>query len=555
MTARDLFNATLDADRFAGTSSYYGKVKSALRKYQIAHCYHPVKLKVMVGITGEFRDINVPCGKCPHCLNTKRNEWVTRAYAHSESFRNVYFVTLTYRSFYPSSLSSFAPHRILFDYLGDAGWIKDSFNKLHRDCYSPSVLVKKHYQDFLKRLRKNTGLTDITYMVCGEYGHEYGRPHFHLVLFTNGVITAADVSRAWSLSLSCDKFGNYKLSRNSHLPKRYYSFGKVSFDDLVKNGSFDEQHIIRVDGKQLFARNCFAYVCKYLNKNEYNYKRVETAYRRFSLSDEIALLNRNKQPTLFDKYEKFSFFRLLACPSFESFDEFRQFFRPFFRVSLGTPIGSNFVKSHLSEMAEGKFTCPALQTKGYVLPSYFLRKVSEFLFPYRKISVSSSSSSFVKQNVPLQSLTLQKSLSNHDFVLLGVESSVLHDVDYLLRKSSFAFVNVCTRRRSLIQYDIFGNVWSSEYSYDRKTRSWVHFADVPIEEFVRDYFTAFVSEYERYIQLQNKSDTNNSYYDAARVMISSYLDFDELVYNVVESLEKDAKRVLKEYNVQHNHLE
>lgn len=43
-------------------------------------------------------------------------------------------------------------------------------------------LNKKHFQDFMKRLRKQTG-EKIRYYHCGEYGEEYYRPHYHALLF------------------------------------------------------------------------------------------------------------------------------------------------------------------------------------------------------------------------------------------------------------------------------------------------------------------------------------------------------------------------------------
>lgn len=46
------------------------------------------------------------------------------------------------------------------------------------------TLVKKHFQDFMKRLRKSLGKDElIRYYHCGEYGDQYGRPHYHALIF------------------------------------------------------------------------------------------------------------------------------------------------------------------------------------------------------------------------------------------------------------------------------------------------------------------------------------------------------------------------------------
>lgn len=44
-------------------------------------------------------------------------------------------------------------------------------------------LNKKHFQDFMKRLRKRFSHVRIRYYHCGEYGEQLGRPHYHACLF------------------------------------------------------------------------------------------------------------------------------------------------------------------------------------------------------------------------------------------------------------------------------------------------------------------------------------------------------------------------------------
>lgn len=45
------------------------------------------------------------------------------------------------------------------------------------------TLVKKHFQDFMKRLRWSLGEKRIAFFHCGEYGERLGRPHYHAVVF------------------------------------------------------------------------------------------------------------------------------------------------------------------------------------------------------------------------------------------------------------------------------------------------------------------------------------------------------------------------------------
>lgn len=67
-----------------------------------------------------------------------------------------------------------------------------------------ATLVKKDYQDFMKRLRINVqreceyhGVKPykISYYACGEYGGKFGRPHYHAIIFN---VLEADIKKAWS---------------------------------------------------------------------------------------------------------------------------------------------------------------------------------------------------------------------------------------------------------------------------------------------------------------------------------------------------------------------
>jgi hypothetical protein len=45
------------------------------------------------------------------------------------------------------------------------------------------TLVRKHFTDFMKRLRKCFSGRTIRYFGCGEYGSKFLRPHYHIILF------------------------------------------------------------------------------------------------------------------------------------------------------------------------------------------------------------------------------------------------------------------------------------------------------------------------------------------------------------------------------------
>lgn len=91
----------------------------------------------------------LPCGKCVGCRLEKSKQWAARCVHEAQQHRYNCFVTLTYR---PESLP----------YLGS--------------------LNKKHFQLFMKRLRKRHD-TPIRFFMCGEYGEQFSRPHYHALLF------------------------------------------------------------------------------------------------------------------------------------------------------------------------------------------------------------------------------------------------------------------------------------------------------------------------------------------------------------------------------------
>lgn len=98
-----------------------------------------------------YREIEVPCGKCLGCRLDKANDWATRATLELKEHKESSFITLTYAK---------AP-------LNTKGHM---------------TLIKKNVQDFIKRLRKKTS-KKLSYILCGEYGPQTHRPHYHAIIF------------------------------------------------------------------------------------------------------------------------------------------------------------------------------------------------------------------------------------------------------------------------------------------------------------------------------------------------------------------------------------
>ena len=93
--------------------------------------------------------MKLPCGQCIGCRLAHSLQWAVRCMHEKQLHSESSFVTLTYS---PEHLPS-----------------------------NGSLVVRDH-QLFMKRMRKKMG-NNIRFYMCGEYGHLFGRPHYHYLFF------------------------------------------------------------------------------------------------------------------------------------------------------------------------------------------------------------------------------------------------------------------------------------------------------------------------------------------------------------------------------------
>ena len=121
-------------------------------------CISPIHLKNNRKFTAQYNMHALPCGKCVNCIKRRARDWVFRMEQEKRDAKTSLFLTLTY-----------------------------SDEKLIHDIRShkPTLSVSQH-QNFMKSLRKaQKEFTDdkIRFYMCGEYGEQFGRPHYHYILF------------------------------------------------------------------------------------------------------------------------------------------------------------------------------------------------------------------------------------------------------------------------------------------------------------------------------------------------------------------------------------
>lgn len=112
-------------------------------------CTRPVAIKRGKGSLSTFATDLVPCGSCLGCDLERSRQWAVRCMHEASLHEANAFVTLTYDD----------------EHLPAGGSLDPSAFPL-----------------FMRRLRK-AARDGVRYFYCGEYGENFGRPHYHALLF------------------------------------------------------------------------------------------------------------------------------------------------------------------------------------------------------------------------------------------------------------------------------------------------------------------------------------------------------------------------------------
>lgn len=103
-----------------------------------------------------YEYIYLPCRKCVGCRSDNAKMWSLRAYNEMKLHKDNCFITLTYNN-----------DNVL----------------VRKDPLCLASLRYKHFQNFIKRLRKRFPDDKFQYLVSGEYGLKDGRSHWHAIIF------------------------------------------------------------------------------------------------------------------------------------------------------------------------------------------------------------------------------------------------------------------------------------------------------------------------------------------------------------------------------------
>lgn len=163
-------------------------------------CFHPLQAFqtdagkiVFSDRRAEWRELVLPCGQCIGCRLEKSRQWAVRCMHEASLYDANSFVTLTYED----------------KQLPDDGSLRYS-----------------DFQKFAKRARRKLG--PFRFYMCGEYGSQYGRPHYHSCLFG---VSFSDGRLYRQMESGHSLYTSEILSRL--WPFGFASFGEVSFESAA----------------------------------------------------------------------------------------------------------------------------------------------------------------------------------------------------------------------------------------------------------------------------------------------------------------------------------
>ena len=174
-------------------------------------CYHPITAwyskytndngkRPLVFAEKDARPFDDPmqiaCGQCVGCRLERSRQWAIRCVHEASLHENNCFITLTF----------------------------NNENLERRD--NPWSLDVRDFQLFMKRLRKKFG-KNIRFFHCGEYGENFGRPHYHACLFN---FDFPD-KELWRISNGCRLYISESLSKL--WPYGFVTIGDVTFESAA----------------------------------------------------------------------------------------------------------------------------------------------------------------------------------------------------------------------------------------------------------------------------------------------------------------------------------
>lgn len=155
-------------------------------------CYYPIDVEycppsIVSGTDGIVRfnahleecNLKLPCGQCIGCRDRRARDWALRCMHEASLYSRNCFITLTYNA---EHLPVFGESKVPTLFYPDFQQFMKRLLEARKgvdEVKHPKFgqFDKKHnrfYPEFYRPIR---------FYMCGEYGSDFGRPHFHALLF------------------------------------------------------------------------------------------------------------------------------------------------------------------------------------------------------------------------------------------------------------------------------------------------------------------------------------------------------------------------------------
>lgn len=209
----------------------------------------------------KFKWIPLPCGNCIGCRLERSRQWAVRCMHEASLYgdgRKNCFITLTFND---DAMRELLPYGASLDVKP----FQDFMMRLRKDFtpYCPFAVGDSRRAEWLREYR-------IRYFHCGEYGEQFGRPHYHACLFNHNF----DDQELWKVNNGVKLYTSKTLSK---LWGTYgQSYGHVSIGEVNFNSA--------------------AYVARYIMK-KVNGEKAEEHYARWVLD------NDGEQCVILDRFD------------------------------------------------------------------------------------------------------------------------------------------------------------------------------------------------------------------------------------------------------------
>lgn len=178
-------------------------------------CLHPIQIN-RKSVLGHVRQDVFPCGHCAECRASYQSKFAALSALEASCYDQLAFVTLTYDQEYlpvawtdsgANHYSSFFRGSSCRDWQLDL-WKHDGCQVLTDDdgCFCAPSLYREDIKNLLKRFRSLHPGLSVRYACFGEYGEQFHRPHYHMLLYGFDNILADEFCSLWKFG-----FTNFKV--------------------------------------------------------------------------------------------------------------------------------------------------------------------------------------------------------------------------------------------------------------------------------------------------------------------------------------------------------